>query len=67
MSSAPVIATCWEGLDCVAVIRQVCGVTNAREAAPGTIRGDFCMSIQANLVHASDSVENGITEVERFF
>ena len=44
MTSAPVIVACWEGLDCVAVIRNICGVTNGREAAPGTIRGDLSMS-----------------------
>ena len=43
------------------------GVTNGRNAAPGTLRGDFCMSGQANIVHASDSAENGATEVARFF
>ena len=43
------------------------GVTKAREAGPGTIRGDLAMSIQANLVHASDSVETAAEEVARFF
>ncbi|MDE7510092.1 MAG: nucleoside-diphosphate kinase, partial [Muribaculaceae bacterium] len=42
-------------------------VTNGRKAAPGTLRGDFCMSGQANIVHASDSVENAKIEIERFF
>ena len=54
---APVIAVCWEGVDCVQTVRGLCGITKARDAAPGTIRGDLGMSIQANLVHASDSVE----------
>lgn len=67
MMRAPVIATCWEGVDCVQTVRNMCGVTLAREAAPGTIRGDFGMSIQANLVHASDSVETAALEVPRFF
>jgi len=67
MQSTPVIAICAEGLDCVETVRRVCGVTKAREAAPGTIRGDWAMSIQANLVHASDSVETAKTEVRRFF
>lgn len=67
MMLAPVVATCWEGVDCVKTVRTMCGVTLSREAAPGTIRGDFGMSIQANLVHASDSVETAAVEVPRFF
>lgn len=67
MSSSPVIVTCWEGLNCVEVVRAMCGTTNSREALPGTIRGDFGMSVQANLIHASDSVETAKAEVERFF
>lgn len=67
MMLAPVIATCWEGVDCVETVRRICGVTKSREAAPGTIRGDYGMSIQANLVHASDSLETAKAEVSRFF
>jgi nucleoside-diphosphate kinase len=67
MQSTPVIAICLEGLDCVDTARGLCGITKAREAAPGTIRGDWAMSIQANLVHASDSIETARTEVPRFF
>ncbi|KIX15855.1 nucleoside diphosphate kinase [Dethiosulfatarculus sandiegensis] len=67
MSRTPVIAMCLEGLEAVDVCRKLCGVTNSRNADPGTIRGDFGMSMQANLVHASDSVENGKAEVARFF
>ena len=48
-------------------MRRLCGITKAREAAPGTIRGDWAMSVQANLVHASDSPETARTEVARFF
>ncbi len=67
MMLAPVIAVCWEGVDCVQTVRGLCGITKARDAAPGTIRGDLGMSIQANLVHASDSVETAANEVPRFF
>lgn len=67
MQSTPVIAICLEGLDCVDTARRLCGITKAREAAPGTIRGDWAMSIQANLVHASDSIETARAEVLRFF
>ena len=67
MRSTPVIACCWEGTECVNTVRMMCGITKAREAAPGTIRGDYAMSVQANLVHASDSVETAQVEVPRFF
>ena len=67
MQSTPVIAICLEGLDCVDTVRSLCGITKSREAAPGTIRGDLAMSIQANLVHASDSRETAGKEVPRFF
>ncbi|RJX28680.1 MAG: nucleoside-diphosphate kinase [Desulfarculus sp.] len=67
MSRTPVIALCLEGLEAVEVCRRLCGVTNSRQAAPGTIRGDLGMSMQANLVHASDSPETAQAEVARFF
>ncbi|MEK6320536.1 MAG: nucleoside-diphosphate kinase [Acidobacteriota bacterium] len=67
MQLTPVIAICLEGLDCVETVRRLCGITKSREAAPGTIRGDWAMSIQANLVHASDSIETASKEVARFF
>jgi len=67
MQLTPVIAICLEGLDCVETTRRLCGITKAREAAPGTIRGDWAMSVQANLVHASDSIETANQEVSRFF
>src|SRR5579863_7908442 len=66
MRSAPIIACCWEGVDAVNTVRLLCGITKAREAAPGTIRGDYAMSVQANLVHASDSLETAGVEIERF-
>ncbi|MBP7965649.1 MAG: nucleoside-diphosphate kinase [Paludibacteraceae bacterium] len=67
MMASPVIVCCWEGLDCVQVVRTMTGVTNSRNATPGTIRGDFGMSMQENIIHTSDSVENGIIELKRFF
>lgn len=67
MQLTPVIAICIEGLDCVETARKLCGITKAREAEPGTIRGDWAMSVQANLVHASDSIETAKAEVARFF
>jgi len=67
MQQTPVMAICLEGLDCVETTRLLCGITKSRAAAPGTIRGDWAMSIQANLVHASDSIQTASAEVARFF
>jgi nucleoside-diphosphate kinase len=67
MQLTPVIACCLEGTDCVDTVRQLAGITKAREAAPGTIRGEFAMSVQTNLIHCSDSLETAKIEVERFF
>jgi len=67
MQLTPVVAICLEGLDCVETVRRLLGITKSREAAPGTIRGDWAMSIQANLVHASDSIETAGKEIARFF
>jgi nucleoside-diphosphate kinase len=67
MRSTPVIAICLEGFEVVYTVRTLCGITNSREAASGTIRGDLGMSIQCNLVHASDSIETAEVEVPRFF
>lgn len=67
MMATPVIVMCIEGKDAVAVVRSMVGATNSRNAAPGTIRGDFGMSGQENIVHASDSPENAAIELNRFF
>ncbi len=67
MMATPVIVMCLAGKDVVTVVRAMTGATNSRAAAPGTIRGDFGMSGQENIIHASDSVENGIIEIKRFF
>lgn len=67
MMASPVVVICLRGKDAVSVVRSMVGVTNARNAAPGTIRGDFGMSSQENIIHASDSHENGIIETNRFF
>lgn len=67
MMATPVIVMCLKGKDAVEVVRAMTGATNCRKAAPGTIRGDFGMSGQENIVHASDSVENAVIEINRFF
>ena len=67
MMATPVFVMCVKGKDAVQVVRAMTGVTNGRNAAPGTIRGDYSMSGQENIVHASDSVENAKIELDRFF
>ena len=65
--SSPVVVMCVRGVEAVSVVRAMTGATNSRVAAPGTIRGDYSMSGQQNIVHASDSVENAEIELKRFF
>ena len=67
MMASPIVALAISGVDAVQVVRTMTGSTNGREAAPGTIRGDYSVSNQQNIVHASDSVENAAIEVARFF
>jgi nucleoside-diphosphate kinase len=67
MSESPVILQAWEGFEAIDTIRTLCGVTNSREAAPGTIRGDLSCSYGSNVIHASDSPEAGTEEIQRFF
>lgn len=67
MKAAPVIAMCLEGLNAIEVVRNLTGSTNGRKATPGTIRGDYSMSGQENIVHASDGPETAAIELKRFF
>jgi len=68
MKSSPIVAIALEGGEgAVASVRLLVGPTKGYEAPAGTIRGDFGLSGSSNIVHASDSVENGRTEVDRFF
>lgn len=68
MKSSPIVAMAWEGgTGAVAAVRILVGPTKGPEAPAGTIRGDFGLSGSNNLVHASDSIENGVSEVDRFF
>ena len=67
MAVCPVIVCCWKGVDAINVVRTLAGSTNGRNAAPGTIRGDYSMSFQENIVHASDSPEAAEAELKRFF
>lgn len=67
MMASPVIVMALWGKDAVEVVRMMTGATNGRKALPGTIRGDFSMSGQENIVHASDSLESAEIELKRFF
>lgn len=67
MMSYPVVAMLWEGIDAATTVRTMIGITKAREAAPGTIRGDFAMSQQFNLIHASESLEAAEKEKSLIF
>lgn len=67
MTACPVIVMCLRGVDAIQVVRTMTGATNGRQAAPGTIRGDFSMSNQENIIHASSSPEDAEIELKRFF
>ena len=67
MISGPVIIQVLEGEDAVAKNRELMGATNPAQAAPGTIRADFAVSIDENAVHGSDSLENAELEIAYFF
>jgi len=67
MKAAPVIVMAFEGINAISAIRLLVGPTKAWEANAGTIRGDFSLSTQSNLVHASDGAEAAEAEIARFF
>lgn len=67
MISGPVVVTVLEGVNAMAINRELMGATNPKEAAAGTIRADFAESIDANAVHGSDSLENAANEINFFF
>lgn len=67
MKHSPSLILCLEGNGVVDAIRLMAGPTHGLQAAPGTIRGDYSMSIQQNIVHASETVEDAEKEVRRFF
>ena len=67
ITSAPVLVMALEGSDAIVAARTTIGATKPSEAAAGTIRGDYSLEIGRNLVHGSDSPENGALEVANFF
>ena len=67
ITSGPVLAMVLEGDGAIAMLRKLCGSTKAEEAAPGTIRGDYGMHTNLNIIHASDSPESAAREIGLFF
>ena len=67
ITSGPVVKMVLSGPEAVSVVRKLMGVTNPKDAAPGTIRGDFGLTLDANVVHGSDSPENALREAGFFF
>jgi nucleoside-diphosphate kinase len=67
ITAGPTVAMVWEGREAVAVARILMGPTDGTKAPPATIRGDFALSVQNNLVHGSDSPENAAAEIGLWF
>jgi nucleoside-diphosphate kinase len=67
LTGGPTVAMVWEGREAVTVARTLMGVTDGTKAPPATIRGDFALSVQNNLVHGSDSPENAALEIGLWF
>lgn len=67
ITSSPVILIIIEGENAINFVRKITGATNLNEAIPGTIRGDYALHTNLNLVHASDSIENANREINLFF
>ena len=67
ITSGPVVKMVVAGEGAVAVMRKLMGATNCAQAAPGTIRGDFGLTVDRNVIHGSDSVESAEREIGVFF
>ncbi len=67
MTSSPVVALAISGTNVIKTVRVLTGATNPTEALPGSIRWDFALTIDANIIHASDSEETAVVELKRFF
>jgi nucleoside-diphosphate kinase len=67
LTSGPTLALVLEGREAVTVARNLIGATDGVKASPGTIRGDYALSVQNNLIHGSDSPENAAAEVALWF
>ena len=67
ITSGPVVAMAWRGVEAISVARNLIGPTNGREASPGTIRGDYAMDIGHNIIHGSDAEETADFELNLWF
>ncbi len=67
ITGGPLVAMVLEGYEAVTAARQVIGATNPLEAAPGSIRGDYALEVQTNMVHGSDAPESAAREIGLFF
>ena len=67
ITSGPVVAMVWEGREAISTARTMMGVTDSALAAPGTIRGDFSLSKEENVVHGSDAADTAAREIAFFF
>jgi nucleoside-diphosphate kinase len=67
ITSGPVFAMIWEGNNVISVARAMMGKTNPADAAPGTIRADYAVSVGMNIIHGSDSPENAAREIDLWF
>ena len=67
ITSGPVVVAAIEGPDAIAVVRRVVGSTRSNEAAPGTIRGDLALTVDRNIIHASDAPDTAKFEVGLYF
>ncbi|MGI8383581.1 nucleoside-diphosphate kinase [Robertmurraya sp. P23] len=67
ITSGPVFAMVWEGENVIATARQMMGATNPKDSQPGTIRGDFAVTVGKNIIHGSDSAASAEREIALFF
>ena len=67
ITSSPVLAIVFEGEDVINIVRKLVGATSPEAAVPGTVRGDYSLDVEYNLIHASDSVESAEREISLFF
>lgn len=67
ITSAPVFAMVWEGEEVIATSRNMIGATNPQEATPGSIRGDYALTVGKNMIHGSDSPESAEREINLWF
>lgn len=67
ITSGPLVAMVWEGDGVVSSARKIIGATNPLTAEPGTIRGDFGVSVGRNLIHGSDAIETAAKEISLWF